>query len=112
MLPLRKFDKKKKPNILWFANICFEIICNSEIKFVAGLWHVGGFLRVLPVFSINKTDHHDITEILLKVALSTINQPKYCMYIFLYNDIILIVLLDNFKMPFHFKYFINKLKWI
>jgi hypothetical protein len=28
------------------------------------------------VFSINKTDHHDITEILLKVALNTINhQP-------------------------------------
>jgi hypothetical protein len=26
-----------------------------------------------PVSSINKTDHHDITEILLKVALNTIN---------------------------------------
>jgi hypothetical protein len=26
------------------------------------------------VSSINKTDHHDITEILLKVALNTINQ--------------------------------------
>jgi hypothetical protein len=25
-------------------------------------------------FSINETDHHDITEKLLKVALSTINQ--------------------------------------
>ena len=25
--------------------------------------------------SINKTDRHDITEILLKVALNTINQP-------------------------------------
>jgi hypothetical protein len=25
-----------------------------------------------PVFSINKTDHHNITEILLKVALNTI----------------------------------------
>ena len=30
-----------------------------------------------PVFSINKTDCHDITEILLKVALNTINhQPS------------------------------------
>ena len=28
------------------------------------------------VFSTNKTDHHDITEILLKVALNTINQTK------------------------------------
>jgi hypothetical protein len=26
--------------------------------------------------STNKTDHHDITEILLKVALNTINQTK------------------------------------
>jgi hypothetical protein len=29
-----------------------------------------------PVSSTNKTDHHDITEILLKVALSLINQIK------------------------------------
>ena len=28
-----------------------------------------------PVFITNKTNRHDITEILLKVALSTINQP-------------------------------------
>jgi hypothetical protein len=27
-------------------------------------------------FLHNKTDHHDITEILLKVALNTINQPN------------------------------------
>ena len=29
-----------------------------------------------PVSSINKTDRHDITEILLKVALNTINQTN------------------------------------
>jgi len=29
-----------------------------------------------PVSSSNKTDRHDITEILLKVALNTINQPE------------------------------------
>ena len=28
------------------------------------------------VSSTNKTDHHDITEILLKVVLNTINQPN------------------------------------
>jgi hypothetical protein len=28
-----------------------------------------------PVTSTNKTDHQDITEILLKVALNTIKQP-------------------------------------
>jgi hypothetical protein len=28
-----------------------------------------------PVSSTNRTDRHDITEILLKVALNTLNQP-------------------------------------
>jgi len=35
---------------------------------VAGLWFSPG----TPVSSTNKTDHHDITEILLKVELNTI----------------------------------------
>jgi len=30
---------------------------------------IGGFLRVLPVSSTNKTDCHDIAEILLKVVI-------------------------------------------
>jgi hypothetical protein len=34
------------------------------------LWQVGGFLRV--VFSTNKIDRNDITEILLKVVLNNI----------------------------------------
>jgi len=34
---------------------------------------VCGFLKGTPVSSDNKTDHHEITEILLKVALNTIN---------------------------------------
>jgi hypothetical protein len=37
---------------------------------------VGGSLRVLWFFSTTKTGRHDITEILLKVALSTNNQIK------------------------------------
>ena len=36
----------------------------------AGQW----FSLRPPVSSTNKTDHHDITEILLKVALNTLNQ--------------------------------------
>ena len=43
------------------------------IKFVSFLRHVSGFLRVS---STNKTDRHDVTEILLKMALNTINQTK------------------------------------
>jgi len=38
-------------------------------KFVSDLWQVGGFLRFPPPI---KTDRHDVTEILLKVALNTI----------------------------------------
>jgi len=38
------------------------------VKFVSDLWFSPGSL----VSSINKTDQHDIAEILLKVALHTI----------------------------------------
>ena len=35
------------------------------------------FFSCTPVSTINKTDRHDITEILLKVALNTINSNSY-----------------------------------
>ena len=50
-------------------------IRHYEIKFVSDLQQVGGFLRGTPVSSTKKTDSHDVTEILLKVTLHTINQP-------------------------------------
>jgi hypothetical protein len=40
---------------------------------VTGRWFSPGIL----VSSTNKTDHHDITEILLKVVLNTINLQPY-----------------------------------
>ena len=40
---------------------------------MSDLREISGFLRVLWVSSTNKTDHHDIIEILLKVALNTPN---------------------------------------
>jgi len=43
------------------------------IEFLSDLRQIGGFHRILWVSSTNKTDHHDITERLLKVALNTIN---------------------------------------
>jgi hypothetical protein len=46
------------------------------IKLVSDLRQVGGFLRVLQFPPNNKTDLHNITEILLKVALSTMKQTK------------------------------------
>jgi hypothetical protein len=39
---------------------------------MSGCWFSSG----VPVSSTNKTDRHDMTEILLKVALNTINQTK------------------------------------
>ena len=46
------------------------------IKFVSDLRQVSVFFPGAPVFFNNKTDRHDITEILLKVVLSTINQTR------------------------------------
>ena len=48
---------------------------NIMIKFVSNLRQVSGFLLVLrfPPPILNKTRHHNITEILLKVVFSTIN---------------------------------------
>ena len=45
------------------------------INFVGDLRQVGSFLRV-SVFFTNKTDYHDITDILMKVALNTIKQTS------------------------------------
>ena len=53
------------------------------IKFVSDLRQVDGFLWVLR-FPPSKTDRHDITEILLKVALNTIISNLSFVYIFVY----------------------------
>jgi hypothetical protein len=47
-------------------------IQHDVIKFVSGLWQVGGFLQVLRFHPPIKNDRHNITQILLKVALNTI----------------------------------------
>ena len=48
------------------------LVQHYVIKFVSVLRQVGGFLRHTLVSSTNKTESHDITGILLKVALNTI----------------------------------------
>ena len=49
------------------------IICDKVCQWIAtGRWFSPG----TPVYSTNKTDSHDITEIFLKVALNTINLTK------------------------------------
>ena len=50
-----------------------DLIQHYVIKFVSDLRQVRGFLWIS---STNKTVRHDIAEILLKMALNTINQPN------------------------------------
>ena len=52
------------------------LIEHYVIKFVSDLRQVSGFIQGLRFTSTNKTDRHDKTEILLKMALITINQTK------------------------------------
>ena len=52
-------------------------ILHYMIKFVSDLRQVGGFIRVLRFPPSNKTENHDITETLLKVALNTITLTFY-----------------------------------
>ena len=65
----------------------YVIKFNKDCQLLAaGQWFSPG----TPISSTNKTDLHDITEILLKVALNTINQikpnPEICNFIsVLYN---------------------------
>ena len=51
---------------------CTTLCDNVCLWFATGQWFSTG----PPVSSTNKTDRHDITEILLKVALSTIKQTN------------------------------------
>jgi hypothetical protein len=62
------------------------------IKFVSDLRQVGGFLRALRFPSTNKTDRHDMAEILLKVALNTIKQTNNNQLIELYGQSVCIAI--------------------
>jgi hypothetical protein len=56
------------------CNWCKKL-CDKVCQWVTvGLW----FSRSTLVSSTNKADHHDITKILLNVALNTMNQPFQC----------------------------------
>jgi hypothetical protein len=63
---------------------------------VAGLW----FSPCTPVSSTNKTDRHDITEILLKVALNTITQIRWL-------DRLVKIVYEISCMIFSFRFYLN-----
>ena len=61
----------------WWRGVLHTTICDKVCQWlVTGRW----FSRGPPVSPTNKTDCHDIIEILLKVALNTINQTKRTIY--------------------------------
>jgi hypothetical protein len=60
------------------------------MKFVSDLRQVRWFSPDTPVLCTNKTERHDITEILLKVVLNIITPPP-----FKYNNLKLIILKFN-----------------
>ena len=68
----------QSPLMLWVwipyrQGVLDTTLCDKVCQWLAtGLWFSAG----TPVSSTNKTDCHNITEILLKVALNTINQTK------------------------------------
>ena len=68
---LRKITKLYVSNGPWPLPFPITALCNKDCQsLAAGRW----FSLGTPVSSTNKTDRHDITEILLKVALNTIKQ--------------------------------------
>ena len=65
------------PPMLWVRIPLRRGVLNTTLCDIVCQWLATGWWFSLgaPVSSINKTERHDITEILLKVALNTINLP-------------------------------------
>jgi hypothetical protein len=57
-----------------------DLVQHYVIKFFIDLRQVCWFPPGIPVSSTDKIDYHDITEILLKVALNTMTFHLYCMF--------------------------------
>ena len=60
----------------YIYDLDISLIQQYVIKFVSDLRHICGFSPGPPVSSTNKTNRLNMTEILLRVALNTINQTK------------------------------------
>ena len=58
----------------WWSVLDTTLRDKIYLSLAAGRW----FSLGTPVSSINETDHHNITEILLKVTLNTINLTSIC----------------------------------
>jgi hypothetical protein len=65
------------PLMLWVRTLFRRGVLNTTLCDKVCKWLVAGqwFSPITPVPSTNKTDHHYVTEILLKVTLNTITPP-------------------------------------
>ena len=93
------FSIKKKLGSSWSCDSwIYNYLCNGlvysiqhyVIKIVNDLWQVSGFYQVTSVASTNKTDCHDITEILLKVLVNT-TAPDPLVIFFCFNLFLLLI---------------------
>jgi hypothetical protein len=87
------------PLMLW-VRISIRARCTTLCDKVFQWFATGqGFSPGPLVSSTNKTDHHNITEILLKVALNTINQIySFLEKIFVFPNIKLVAAILNFQL--------------
>ena len=75
------FNQYLSPLMLW-VRISIRARCTTLCDKVCQWLATGWWFSLSPsVFSTNKTDRHDITEILLKVALNTIKQTNKQTYL-------------------------------
>jgi hypothetical protein len=74
LVPIKGQLQLKSTDVMSSNAIHWEMytIQHCVIKFVSYLWQIVFFFPSTPVSFTNKTDRHDIAEILLKVALNTI----------------------------------------
>jgi hypothetical protein len=71
---------------------CTTLCDNVCQRLATGQWFSPGPL----VSSTNKTDHHDINEILLKVALNTIKQANI-LYLIILTEVVICLILVLLK---------------
>ena len=73
---------------LMFWSVVDATLCEKVCQWLAiGRWLSSG----APVSSTNKTNRHDITQILFKVALSTVNHTKTMNYIVSENRVTFLI---------------------
>ena len=68
--------------ILILLKIGIKVTLEYDVWLATGRWFSPG----LPVSSTNKTDRHDITEIVLKMTLNTIKQANKHTHTYIYTS--------------------------